>query len=29
MHVNNAMHKLDASNKHHAVVKALRLGLIH
>lgn len=29
MHLNNAMHKLDAANKHHAVVKALKLGLIH
>jgi DNA-binding CsgD family transcriptional regulator len=28
MHLNNAMHKLDASNKHLAVLKALRLGLI-
>ena len=27
-HVNNGTHKLDAVNKHHAVVKALRLGLI-
>ena len=27
-HVNNATHKLNAVNKHHAVVKALRLGLI-
>ena len=27
-HVNNATHKLDCVNKHHAVVKALRLGLI-
>lgn len=29
MHVTNAMHKLGASNKHHAVLKALKLGLIH
>jgi DNA-binding CsgD family transcriptional regulator len=28
LHVNNAMHKLGATNKHHAVLKALRLGLI-
>ncbi len=28
LHVNNAMHKLDCSNKHQAVLKALRLGLI-
>ncbi len=28
MHVTNAVRKLDAANKHHAVVKALRLGLI-
>lgn len=28
-HVNNAMHKLNCVNKHHAVVTALRLGLIH
>jgi len=27
-HVNNATHKLGAVNKHHAVVKALRLGLL-
>lgn len=27
-HVNNAMHKLGCSNKHQAVLKALRLGLI-
>ena len=27
-HVNNAAHKLDCVNKHHAVAKALRLGLI-
>lgn len=29
MHLGNAMHKLGASNKHHAVVKAMKLGLIH
>lgn len=29
MHVNNAMHKLGCINKHQAVLKALRLGLIH
>jgi len=28
MHVNNAMHKLECSSKHQAVLKALRLGLI-
>lgn len=28
LHVNNAMHKLDCINKHQAVLKALRLGLI-
>jgi DNA-binding CsgD family transcriptional regulator len=28
LHVNNAMHKLGCSNKHQAVLKALRLGLI-
>lgn len=27
-HLNNAAHKLDCVGKHHAVVKALRLGLI-
>lgn len=27
-HLNNATHKLDCVNKHHAMVKALRLGLI-
>jgi DNA-binding CsgD family transcriptional regulator len=27
-HINNAMHKLGCVNKHHAVLKALRLGLI-
>lgn len=29
LHVNNAMHKLQCSSKHQAVLKALRLGLIH
>jgi DNA-binding CsgD family transcriptional regulator len=29
LHVNNAMHKLQCVNKHQAVLKALRLGLIH
>jgi len=29
LHVNNAMHKLGCINKHQAVLKALRLGLIH
>jgi len=29
LHINNAMHKLDCTNKHQAVLKALRLGLIH
>jgi len=29
MHVNNAMHKLGCATKHQAVLKALRLGLIH
>jgi DNA-binding CsgD family transcriptional regulator len=29
LHVNNAMHKLGCFNKHQAVLKALRLGLIH
>jgi DNA-binding CsgD family transcriptional regulator len=29
MHVNNAMHKLGCVNKHQAVLKAIRLGLIH
>ncbi len=29
LHVNNAMHKLGCSSKHQAVLKALRLGLIH
>lgn len=28
LHINNAMHKLNCSNKHQAVLKALRLGLI-
>lgn len=28
LHINNAMHKLGCSNKHQAVLKALRLGLI-
>jgi len=28
LHVNNAMHKLSCVNKHQAVLKALRLGLI-
>jgi DNA-binding CsgD family transcriptional regulator len=28
MHLNNAMHKLNCVNKHQAVLKALRLGLI-
>jgi DNA-binding CsgD family transcriptional regulator len=28
-HVNNAMHKLDCTTKHQAVLKALRLGLIN
>ena len=28
MHVNNAMHKLGCVNKHQAVLKAIRLGLI-
>jgi DNA-binding CsgD family transcriptional regulator len=28
LHVNNAMHKLNCANKHQAVLKALRLGLI-
>jgi len=28
LHVNNAMHKLNCVNKHQAVLKALRLGLI-
>ena len=29
LHVNNATHKLGCVNKHQAVLKALRLGLIH
>jgi DNA-binding CsgD family transcriptional regulator len=29
LHVNNAMHKLGCNTKHQAVLKALRLGLIH
>ncbi len=29
LHVNNAMHKLDCANKHQAVLKALKLGLIY
>lgn len=29
LHVNNAMHKLGCVSKHAAVLKALRLGLIH
>jgi DNA-binding CsgD family transcriptional regulator len=29
LHINNAMHKLQCVNKHQAVLKALRLGLIH
>ncbi|QPF71565.1 LuxR family transcriptional regulator [Roseateles sp. DAIF2] len=28
LHINNAMHKLNSTNKHQAVLKALRLGLI-
>ena len=28
LHLNNGMHKLDCANKHQAVLKALRLGLI-
>ncbi len=28
LHINNGMHKLDCTNKHQAVLKALRLGLI-
>ena len=28
LHINNAMHKLNCTNKHQAVLKALRLGLI-
>jgi DNA-binding CsgD family transcriptional regulator len=29
LHLHNAMHKLGCANKHQAVLKALRLGLIH
>jgi len=29
LHINNAMHKLGCINKHQAVLKALKLGLIH
>jgi DNA-binding CsgD family transcriptional regulator len=29
LHLQNAMHKLDVVNKHQAVLKALRMGLIH
>ena len=29
LHVNNATHKLNCTSKHQAVLKALRLGLIH
>jgi DNA-binding CsgD family transcriptional regulator len=29
LHLSNATHKLDCINKHQAVLKALRLGLIH
>jgi DNA-binding CsgD family transcriptional regulator len=29
LHISNAMHKLGCNNKHQAVLKALRLGLIH
>lgn len=29
LHLQNAMRKLEAANKHQAVLKALRLGLIH
>lgn len=29
LHLSNATRKLDATNKHHAVLKALKLGLIH
>ena len=28
LHINNAMHKLDCTSKHQAVLKAIRLGLI-
>ena len=29
LHIQNSMRKLDASNKHQAVLKAIKLGLIH
>lgn len=29
LHITNAMHKLECATKHQAVLKALRLGLIH
>ncbi len=29
LHINNATHKLGCANKHQAVLKALRMGLIH
>ena len=29
LHINNATHKLGCANKHQAVLKALRTGLIH
>jgi DNA-binding CsgD family transcriptional regulator len=29
LHIQNAMRKLGTHNKHQAVLKALRLGLIH
>jgi DNA-binding CsgD family transcriptional regulator len=29
LHINNAMHKLQCVSKHQAVLKAMRLGLIH
>ncbi len=29
LHLHNAMHKLECASKHQAVLKALRLGLIH
>ena len=28
LHINNAMHKLKCANKHQAVLKAIRLGVI-
>jgi len=28
LHINNGMHKLGCVNKHQAVLKALRIGLI-